>query len=853
MKRALVVGSQIEGLRGVHNDIAGMQAMLERRGFDVDLRIDDRASRAGILAGYDQLIAASGPGDAAVFYYSGHGWYATVTEATPGAWQYIVPTDIRHGSDTDWRGITAWELSLKQAQLTARTKNVTVILDSCHAAQMSRAAAVREAIPRALPHPAHAGFAAHLGQLRAQYGGVFDAIDPSGNRDAVRLVACGQRETAFEAPGRDGVHRGAFTQALIEVLDEVGEAEVSWAGLRGAIRARVLREFPLQRPEIEGPLRRRVFSLGEPRDDGVVAIRAAGDRLVLPVGRLSGAVAGDRYGVMPVGATRHDAHDGFGELEVVEVRALDATAHRVSGSRTLPVDALAFPLTRAAVRRPVALAVPAEANDPIAGTIAGAIAASSTLRLATSDDEFALATLRLADRDLTIEDAWGPLFPPARFPDELAAVVANLANLGVAQGVRELEGEDGVYAHELAIELGLVEHGLPRALPAHGAALGLGDRIYVEITSLSQRQLYAHVFNIGVRGKVSSLTDYAPTGIAIERGRPAALIGQRPDGVLVGLRLSWPHGLPRASFPRVDELIVIVTSAPINLRGLETREQLPVTRGPGARLQGLLAQLHDGVHRDASMAPVLDGFLLKRLSYLLHPRDAALGGLAFEVDDNPAGQAAARDPAAWLEPADAITRSGARSPSRRSPSRATIAIRLTELIVERNHAMFSTDIRIDALICTRSSGPHPGHATWTQRFQRIRDGERLPLDHGLLYLGPVRDFVDITLFVSRDVSASRELARLFDQRTHDAAFRDAAGALLVTAGATAAPWVAAVGASAALARMAYDLVLAATGTSIGLYRTSFVGREQFGVGRHPARGLYRAQDFSFALSIEPVP
>src|SRR4051812_23475388 len=113
-QRALVLGSQIEGLRSVGNDTQRMAAMLESRGFTIDLRVGDRATRAGMLAGYDQLIAASAPGDAAVVYYCGHGFHAQV-EHEGRAWQCIAPTDLRTGTDTDWRGITAWELSIKQA------------------------------------------------------------------------------------------------------------------------------------------------------------------------------------------------------------------------------------------------------------------------------------------------------------------------------------------------------------------------------------------------------------------------------------------------------------------------------------------------------------------------------------------------------------------------------------------------------------------------------------------------------------------------------------------------------------------------------------------------------------------
>src|SRR4051812_30354348 len=264
-RRALVLGSQIEGLRGVHNDTQRMAAMLDARGFVVDLRVGADATRSGILAGYDQLIAASGPEDAAVVYYCGHGYHAVVPDAGR-SWQSIVPTDLRDGSTTDWRGITAWELSVKQAQLTARTRNVTVILDCCHSAQLSRSDGVVGALPRSLPHPFHIGFDHHLAALRAIYGRAFDAVDPVGNPHAVRVVACGQNEPAFECPDATDQYHGVFTDVMIDVLTEVGTVPVSWATVIGAIRTRVLRRFPRQRPDIEGPIRRGVFSLDEHDD-----------------------------------------------------------------------------------------------------------------------------------------------------------------------------------------------------------------------------------------------------------------------------------------------------------------------------------------------------------------------------------------------------------------------------------------------------------------------------------------------------------------------------------------------------------------------------------------------------------
>lgn len=850
MKRALVLGSQIEGLRGVENDTLAMKAMLEARDFKVDLRTDDQATRDGILAGYEALIEQSGPEDTAVVYYSGHGFYGTVAGES-ATWQCIAPTDLRDGSQNDFRGITAWELSILQGRLTRKTRNVTVILDCCHSSQMSRDAAVRDAVPRALPNPVELGFAAHLDALRAKYGAAFAAVDPVGNPDAVRLVACAQSESAFDYRNADGKYCGAFTEALIAVLKEVGGADISWAAICDAVRARVLRRFPTQRPDVEGPGQRQLFSLAEDNDRGIVTIRTVGDKLELPGGRLTGVVLGDVYGVMPVGAASYVPATAIAEVEVTELLALTAqigVRAWKNGHTTIPVDAVAIPIVRNATKRAVALDVPGAARP----AIEKAITEARTLRIA-NPGEPALATLRLTGDQLTIEDPAGPLFPPAPFPADLEPTIKNVANLGVAQAIRELEGEHGVFRNELEIELGTVEAGAMRPLHDHRAALGLCDRFYIQVKNRGDRQLFVHVFNVGVRGKVTLLTkNAAPSGVALQSGDRPFVLGKLPDGELRGVSIYWPKGLPQAGFPRVDEYFVFVTSSKVNLASLETQFHLTGTteRGSGTKLQDLLAQVHDGLTRDAGGDEPMEGFFVQRLSYLLYPRDAAMGGLAFQIDENPSGQAAAREADAWLARGiDVATKPPAPTPTD-APS--AIAIRLADLVVNKNRAVFSADVRVDALICTRAADGQPGHATWTQPYSDIKDGERLPLDNGLLYLGPVHDFVDITLFVSRDTAGSLSLAKLFAERANSPEFQSAAGALLITAGAVAAPWVTAVGASAVLARMAYELVLRVAGTSIGLYRTSFLRRERFGVGQHPTEGLYRAQDFSFSLLIEPV-
>jgi hypothetical protein len=620
-RRALVLGSQIEGLRGVHNDVQRMTAMLDARGFVVDLRVGADATRAGMLAGYDQLIAASRPQDAAVVYYCGHGYHGVISDEGR-SWQCIVPTDLRDGSATDWRGITAWELSVKQAQLTARTRNVTVILDCCHSAQLSRSDGVVGAMPRALPHPVHIGFEHHMAALRATYGAAFDAVDPVGDPHAVRIVACGQSESAFEYPDAEGRHHGVFTDVLVDVLTRVGTSPVSWGAIVSAIRAQVLRTFPRQRPDIEGPVRREPFSLAEHDDVGGVEVAADGEQFRLAVGQLTGTAVGDVYAVLPAGAPVYDDAGALARLEVTEVFATTALARRTTGGLQIPAKAIAVPTRRCAVRWPVAI----EGDEPARVAVEAAIAASPTLRIAQPGALGALATVRIENDAVTIADAGGALFPPAACPDGLGGVVAHLASLGVAQGLRELEGEHGVLASELAIELGTVLDGQTRRLPDHGGVLGLHDRYYVKLERRGQRTLFVHLLNISARGKLTLLTHFARGGVVLDRHRPAVLIGQRADGAVLGVGLRWPEGMPRDG-ARLTEFMVIATLGVTDLSGLETRE-LVVTRSGGNQLQRALAQLCNGASRGAGEAGPLDGFLVKRCSILLDPGAPSAGDVA---------------------------------------------------------------------------------------------------------------------------------------------------------------------------------------------------------------------------------
>jgi hypothetical protein len=66
--------------------------------------------------------------------------------------------------------------------------------------------------------------------------------------------------------------------------------------------------------------------------------------------------------------------------------------------------------------------------------------------------------------------------------------------------------------------------------------------------------------------------------------------------------------------------------------------------------------------------------------------------------------------------------------------------------------------------------------------------------------------------------------------------------------------VAAVGAVATLTAVAWKVLSAALPKTIGLYQTSLLAGEGagFGQGKHPAKGMLRAQGFSFGYEVVAV-
>ena len=296
MRRALVIGAETFDLRGVEPDVEDMTAALLERDFQVDVYVGPAATRKGILDAYRRLIGLTKQNDVAVVYFAGHGGYVPpdhgeVAEPADNRRQFIVPTDFAESAVGDFRGITAVELSVLLAELTEKTDNAVVILDCCHSAVMSRdvgPARIRQV------SAVQADLDDHFRQARAA-GLRVDLPRPDGNHRAVRLVACGQEQGAYELPGA-GLHgrvNGALTSAFVQALRENEGRRVTWAGLLPRVRQLVRQRYPHQLPSVEGPFDRLLFETetAETAEWRPVVAAEVADRVAVRVpAALAGAV-----------------------------------------------------------------------------------------------------------------------------------------------------------------------------------------------------------------------------------------------------------------------------------------------------------------------------------------------------------------------------------------------------------------------------------------------------------------------------------------------------------------------------------------------------------------------------------
>ncbi|MEU8068937.1 MULTISPECIES: caspase family protein [unclassified Micromonospora] len=239
-------------LSGCHNDVGRVEQLLDARfgsGPKAHVRtlLDEQATRAAVVAVFREHLGQAGPGDTALFWFSGHGsrsplppelWYRE-----PSGWcQTLVCHDSRAGG-TAPPDLLDCELRVLISEVAARGAHVAVVLDSCHSAGATRTGpstdpqtdeviriapvASRWAEPATRPPAlesllpelvAATNDAALGGDLAA---GSRDVGPDQAGVDHVALTACRDEQQAYET-GPWNRRNGIFTLGLLDAIERLG-------------------------------------------------------------------------------------------------------------------------------------------------------------------------------------------------------------------------------------------------------------------------------------------------------------------------------------------------------------------------------------------------------------------------------------------------------------------------------------------------------------------------------------------------------------------------------------------------------------------------------------------------------
>lgn len=590
-RRALLIGAQYDDLKGVGNDLAVMTEALDRRGFEVTPCEKDNATRDGIMHAYERLIEGTGRDDAVFVYFSGHGGYVRSTGESgraPDVMQFIVPVDYQ-STPKDFRGITSAELSVLQARLTSRTRNVVVALDCCHAAHMSRGLRAKS-----LRDTAYHDLAAHF-ERRIADGLRVDLIDPRGNPDAVRIVACAPEQSAYETDRARLGWGGALTDALAKALNEAGTSPVTWSTLirrvRDLVRWTVISQ---QRPEAEGPSRRLLFELTVSDPTGSLPVAATGTgRARIEGGPLLGVQVGDEFWIMPADAPGPDPAVRIAQMRITGCEPMAAVGPLVPDWATLPLGA------RAHRTKAVARATPVHLPEPAPDDLLAAMAGSTLVRPAEPGEPHRIA-VRVDEADaLTVHDHIGPLHDPRPAgPGTIHQVVRDLERVARAEAMRGLE-DDPAWALRtpVSLEWGRIVAGRTEPLISSGATIRLGDAVFIRARNDGDVPVYVSLIDIGVSSKITVLTSLSPSGHLLEPGADYVFGRNDLDNKVTGAQPTWPDGLDRAQ-ARPETILALFTSAPQDVSPLEQAGVRRDARRHASPLEDFFVQVATGGSRD---------------------------------------------------------------------------------------------------------------------------------------------------------------------------------------------------------------------------------------------------------------
>lgn len=611
-RRALLIGSETYGLRGCEADVALMRDVLSGRGFDaIDVRVGSDATRAGVVDGLDELVGSIGQADdAVVLYYSGHGGRVTRPDfeerqaARASVWfQFVVPVDMEESDTGDFRGLLSEEITWHQRRLTdafqsiGAVPNVTTILDCCHSGYMARAIETRrKSVDLSEKMFRMRGIRDHAISLAAD----MEIKGLVTNPHAVRLVACQPEESAYELPSERGGHHGAMTDALASVVQELGDTPVSWATVAELVRRRVRSLVPEQRPDLEGPADRLLFS-DRTMPSNALSISTVDGDIRIESAAILGVAVDDEFALVSVDDETALASAVVGRMDAGDAVLVVTPA---SAAQQVSTGALAVP-TR--IHRPPALVhldVPAGTAVDLRQRLAASVRLAETPRAAG-----ALIRITAESNELVVNDHTGARWrvdPYADTDEGIARLVEDIEAIAIGHRLLDLSSGSGpsALAPGVTLDFGVIVDGVREARPVHGERLPIGTSLSLSMANTSTEPVFVWVFDVGVSGRSALLTNAAPSGTMIGPvGAEDATTDLWGDD---GEQLVWPIDVPTTSTTgepgRRETFVVLMADRRGDLSSLASRRS-GSRSVPTSALQAVMDEARTGVREVAAVAP----------------------------------------------------------------------------------------------------------------------------------------------------------------------------------------------------------------------------------------------------------
>jgi hypothetical protein len=387
VKRALLIGinkyKSVPKLQGSLNDIETMRQILTTRwGFSdkhITMVTDESATRAGMLAAFEQFVKETGPNDTVYVHYSGHGSQVedlNGDEPEDHLDETLVPQDGRSG---EVRDITDDELDAIFARMRAKT--AMVVLDSCHSGTATRSLDIRT---RSIPRDTRIDIYRKAEDAKPKTR----AIVPVITSRYVVMTGAASHQEALDGP-IDGRYHGFFTYSLSKSLSQApagASPREVFSGVERELR-RIQAHFgrsSMPEPQLEAPPNLiETALLGSPpgnqsssqlpaRLPWLEAQPGPSGMVTLVNGTLLGAAPGSTWSLYPPGETRFAPGRSLAVASVSQLSGKDAVAKLQASAGKIPSGARAIALLPAPTgqRIPIRiLDVPADRRGMIEETL----------------------------------------------------------------------------------------------------------------------------------------------------------------------------------------------------------------------------------------------------------------------------------------------------------------------------------------------------------------------------------------------------------------------------------------------------------------------------------------------------